>query len=63
MFVRTGDAMILVFGLVASLMVFVVVRGLPVAVSATTQVKLRCRSCGRLNAEDARYCDSCGQPL
>lgn len=55
--------MILVFGLLASLVLFVVVRGLPVAVSATTQVKLRCRSCGRLNAEDARYCDACGQPL
>lgn len=26
-------------------------------------VKVKCRSCGVLNDEDARFCKGCGQPL
>src|SRR5690606_4283984 len=28
-----------------------------------TQVRVRCKPCGRLNEEDARYCSACGAAL
>lgn len=32
-------------------------------VEATTVVKLKCRACGKLNAEDARFCQECGAAI
>ncbi len=29
----------------------------------TSDVRVRCRACGRLNPEEAKYCISCGQPV
>ena len=29
----------------------------------TSQVRVRCRACGRLNPEEAKFCISCGQPV
>ena len=29
----------------------------------TTQVRVRCKPCGRLNEEDARFCSGCGAAL
>lgn len=26
-------------------------------------IKIKCRACGTLNDEDAKYCDQCGQPI
>ena len=26
-------------------------------------IKIKCRACGTLNDEDAKYCDECGQPI
>ncbi|RRC95595.1 zinc ribbon domain-containing protein [Schaalia canis] len=26
-------------------------------------IKVRCRNCGELDSEDARYCSTCGQPM
>lgn len=31
--------------------------------NAGGNVKVRCRACGRLNPEEAKYCISCGQPV
>jgi hypothetical protein len=31
--------------------------------SAAPAVKVRCRQCGTLNEEDAKFCKSCGQAL
>lgn len=30
---------------------------------AQTEVRLRCRECGNLEAETAKYCSSCGKPV
>lgn len=30
---------------------------------AQPMVKIRCRACGQLNSEQAKFCDQCGQPL
>lgn len=30
---------------------------------ATTQVRVKCRSCGALNLEDAKFCSQCGRSI
>lgn len=39
------------------------VRGREEMSAASGNVKVRCRACGRLNPEEAKYCISCGQPV
>lgn len=39
------------------------VRGREEMGTAAGNVKVRCRACGRLNPEEAKYCISCGQPV
>lgn len=39
------------------------VRGREETSAASGNVKVRCRACGRLNPEEAKYCISCGQPV
>jgi len=37
--------------------------GFGVPSGTVTQVRVKCRSCGFLDTEDATYCSKCGQPL
>ncbi len=39
------------------------VRGREAMAAASGNVKVRCRSCGRLNPEDATYCMSCSKAI
>ncbi len=39
------------------------VRGREEMSAASGNVKVRCRACGRLNPEEAKFCISCGQPV
>lgn len=39
------------------------VRGREAMAAAAGNVKIRCRSCGRLNPEEATYCISCGKAI
>jgi uncharacterized OB-fold protein len=36
---------------------------LPVAAKPDTAVMTKCRSCGKLNAEDAKFCEQCGKAI
>ncbi|MFX1487643.1 MAG: hypothetical protein ACFFBI_00725 [Promethearchaeota archaeon] len=37
--------------------------GLDINTSKEQIIKIKCRACGTLNDEDAKYCDQCGQPI
>ncbi len=39
------------------------VRGREEMAAAAGNIKVRCRACGRLNPEEAKYCIACGQPV
>ncbi len=39
------------------------VRGREEMSAAAGNIKVRCRACGRLNPEEARFCISCGKPV
>lgn len=39
------------------------VRGREEMSASAGNVKVRCRACGRLNPEEAKFCISCGQPV
>ncbi len=39
------------------------VRGREELSAAAGNIKVRCRACGRLNPEEAKFCISCGQPV
>lgn len=39
------------------------VRGREAMAAEAGNVKVRCRACGRLNPEEAKFCLSCGQPV
>lgn len=39
------------------------VRGREEMGASAGNVKVRCRACGRLNPEEAKFCISCGQPV
>ncbi len=39
------------------------VRGREEMSAAAGNIKVRCRACGRLNPEEAKFCISCGQPV
>ncbi len=39
------------------------VRGREEMSAAAGNIKVRCRACGRLNPEEAKFCIACGQPV
>ena len=39
------------------------VRGREEMSAAAGNIKVRCRACGRLNPEEAKFCISCGKPI
>ena len=39
------------------------VRGREEMSAAAGNIKVRCRACGRLNPEEAKFCIACGQPI
>ncbi len=53
----------LLFGAVAGGASADTVRGREEMSAASGNVKVRCRACGRLNPEEAKFCLSCGQPV
>lgn len=59
-FVRTGETAFLIIGLVVSVAAFLLFSKLP---DVSRGIRVQCPSCGRRNAEDARFCDACGKPI
>lgn len=67
-FFQTRDPMMLVFGIIAASLVWVVASGRAgwgsaAGVPPAQQIRVKCRSCGGLNPEDAKYCNACGKSL
>jgi len=36
---------------------------LDIDTNSEQKIKIKCRSCGTLNDEDAKFCDECGEPI
>lgn len=60
-FLHTGDPMILIFGMMACGLLWLLVGPRRQGASWRPEVRVRCRACGHLNPEDARYCNQCGK--
>lgn len=64
-FFQTMDPMILVFGAIAAVMLYLMmVRGSRwLEMPQQHQVRVRCPSCRALNLEDAKFCAQCGRQI
>lgn len=70
LYLRTQDAMILIFGGIAILLLAIlgfvalgVSRGPLGPPAPAPHVVVKCAACGGANAEDARFCNKCGKAL
>lgn len=64
-YLQTRDPMILLFGIVSAAMVAFVMHLVAAqkAGELSASVRVKCRACGGLNAEDAKHCSACGKGL
>ena len=62
LFFQTRDPMILIFAVIAAGILNLVL-GVGAFRAGATQVRVKCRSCGALNLDDAKYCSQCGRSM
>ena len=65
LFFQYKDPMLLIFGLIlsGSLLGVLALKRLATGATSGVTVRIRCRECGALNLEDAKFCSQCGKAI
>lgn len=63
LFFQLKDPMLLIFGLMPGAILIGIVVLVSVLRAGLGGVRVKCRECGALNLEDAKFCAQCGKTL